>query len=122
MRGSANTSCCGGVPASPPRGRQLRMPSSLRTKPLSKGSREISGGLSSTSTGFERINEPAQLGAIGQILLHFLLRGGEPIRPGPQLHHEVRADRSEVVLLFIGQGVPALVPNPGDVRRAFGAV
>src|SRR5207247_11244257 len=38
------------VPALPPGGRQLRMPSSFRTKPLSKGSPEISGGLSSTST------------------------------------------------------------------------
>src|SRR5437773_6824346 len=52
----------------------------------------------------------------------FLLQGGEPIRPGPQLHDEVRADRSELVLLFIGQSIPALVPNPGDVRGALGAV
>ena len=69
------------------------------------------------NTAIERINEKAELGAVGDVFLQLLLKLGQGIAGRSKLDDEIRTNWGEDFLLFRCQRIPSFAPDPRGVGR-----
>ena len=68
------------------------------------------------------VYEPAELGAVGDVFLHFGLKDAEAVGIGAEFDYEFGADFVEAAALFGGEGLEAGEGYPGGVGFADSAV
>src|SRR6266699_5096953 len=71
---------------------------------------------------FVGINEPAQLGAVGNVLGHLFLKLLQRIPWRPDFGDKIRAEVAELLKLLFGKDFELLFPNPGGIGTAKRAV
>src|SRR5215213_611894 len=83
---------------------------------------DLSAGAVDVDLPGGRVEQPPQLRAVFDVLLHLLLQPLQRVGQRAQLHDEVRADRRKSLALLTCKRLPPLLLDPSEIRRSLRAV
>ena len=71
---------------------------------------------------FERVEEPTEPSTVLEVFIHLGFECRNAVAGRAKLGHEIWTQRSEFLLIFLAEDVPAFLANPGSIRGALRAI